>query len=619
MSATGEATPQALRLDAKLDAERLDDLAALIRRVAPGAAADALARRATALSPAHLALTAEARSVNGDLQLAGLTLTGTARGTQIEAAANPDPADSQGITASLGLDAADTPMLLRQIGLETLPLTGFGRGHVGVKLSGRPGQGFDTQLDGSLAGTDISFRGRVQGSPIAPHGQGAFTVKTGNLTPLLEVATVALPDATARLAADLAGNLTLDRDQIALSGLTGSFGGSQAKGDLSIDLAPVPAKARVSGALTFDRLALAALTTLALGPPQPTKGGAVWSNGTFGSSLAQLPTTDIAVSAGALDLAPGSVGADARLHLTLAPGTLTLSDVAMKIGDGHLGGHLTLRRDGSTALVAGTIQLDGLAFHAPYVSGQASGSLDFAATGQSEAALAASLAGSGNVRLAGLTVEKSDPGALARIVTQTDQGTVAVDEPEVRSALGRELDHSALRLGDSTYDATLAAGVLRLASKDGAGGSEPAAASADFTASLDLRRATIEARVVLTSKTEPRDWSGPPPQAAVVWRGPVGAATRDLDGAGFFNALAARAVVRAAARLDMLEQDIRERAYFNRYLKGLQFLHRREQEIAAYVADQARQAQAGATGRSCPGRGPATRCRGRHAAPRPEP
>jgi hypothetical protein len=51
-------------------------------------------------------------------------------------------------------------------------------------------------------------------------------------------------------------------------------------------------------------------------------------------------------------------------------------------------------------------------------------------------------------------------------------------------------------------------------------------------------------------------------------------------------------VVRAAARVDMLEQDIRERAYFNRYLKGLQFMHRRDREIAAYSADQARQAQA---------------------------
>jgi uncharacterized protein involved in outer membrane biogenesis len=592
VSATGEATPRAVHLDAKLDAARLNDLAELIRRIAPGAAANALAARATALSPAHLGLTVEARSARGELRLAGLRLTGTVRGTQIDAAAGPDSGDSQAVTATIGLDSGDTPMLLRQIGLETLPLTGFGHGKIAVALSGRPGQGFDTKLDGSLAGTDLTFRGRVDGSPLALRGQGAFTVKTGDLSPLLAIATFPLPDATARLAADLAGNLTLDQDRVAVSGLTGSFAGTRTTGDLAIDLASVPAKARLNGALAFDRLPLAALTILALGPPQPAKPGALWPDSAFGASLAQVPTADIAISAGALDLPAGSVAADAKLRLNLAPGTLTLSDVEMKVGDGRLGGRLTLRRDGSAALVAGTIQLAGLPFHAPYVSGQASGSLDFAASGQSEAALVAGLAGSGTVQLAGLTVEKSDPGALARVITQTDQSAVAVDEPEVRSALGRELDHSGLHCDDAAYDATLAAGVLRLAPKQGAGGPEPAAPSAGFTLAFDLRRASIEARVVLTSKTAPRDWNGAPPQVAVVWRGPVATATRDVDGAEFFNALAARALVRASARLDMLERDIRERAYFNRYLKGLQFLHRREQEVAAYEAVQARQAQA---------------------------
>lgn len=590
VSATGSATPESVHLEAKLDAARLGDLADLLRHVAPGPAADALSARATALSPAHLVLTADARSPSGALQLAGLTLTGTARGTRIDAAAKPDSADPQGVTANLVLDAADTPMLLRQIGLETLPLTGFGRSHVGVKLAGGFDKGFDAQVEGSLAGTSLGFRGRIEGSLTDPHGQGAFTVTTGDLAPLLEVATVALPDATVRLAADLAGNLTLNRGQLAVSGLAGNFAGSQAKGDVSVDLAPVPAKVRVSGALSFDRLPMAALTSLAFGPPQPAKAGAIWSTGTFGSGLAQAPTMDLAVSAAALDVAPDWVGRDARLHLVLTPGTLSLSDVEMKIGEGSLGGRLVLRRNGPAALLSGTVRFDGLAFHAPYMSGQASGSLDFSATGDSEAALAASLAGNGNLRLDGMIVEKSDPGALARIVAQTDQGTIAVDEPEVRSALGRELDHSALRLGDSSYDVNMAAGVLRLAAKGGSGPSSQAAAAADFTAVVDFRRASIEARVVLTSNTAPRDWSGAPPQASVIWRGPIAAATRDVDGAAFFNALAARALVRAAARFEMLEQDIRERAYFNRYLKALQFMHRRGREIAAYAAAAARAA-----------------------------
>lgn len=592
VSATGAWTPQALRFDAKLDAKRLNDLAALIRRVAPGAAANALARRATALSPAHVALTVEGRSVNGKLHLTGLALRGTARGTKIEAAARPGSAESRAVTANLRLDATNTPMLLRQIGLESLPLTGFGRAHLGLKLSGQPSQGFAAELHGMLAGTAVTFRGHVGGRPIAPRAQGSFTVKASNLTPLLEIATVGVPDATTTLATKLKGRLTLDRDRLAFTALDGSFGESRIKGDLSIDLAPVPAKARITGRLAFDRLPLAALTTLALGPPQPTKQGALWSSGTFVSSLAQVPTAKIAVSAAALDLARGAVARQARLHLALAPSILTLSDVAMKIGDGRLAGHLTVRRDRSKVLAAGAVDFDGVAFHTRYASGQASGSLGFAATGRSEAALVASLAGSGTVRLSGLTLQKSDPGALARIVTETDRGTVAVDAPEIRSALKRQLDRAALRVGDSTYDANMAAGVLRLTPKGKTAGSRAAGASARFSAALDLRHARIAARAVLTSKSAPRDWKGPPPRAAVVWKGPVGAAKRKLDAGGFFDALASRALARAAARAEMLEQDIQERAYFNRYLKGLQFLHRREKEIAAYEAQEARQAEA---------------------------
>ena len=592
VSANGLATPEAIRLEANLDADRLNDLAALVRRVAPGAAADMFAARATALSPAHLELTAAARPAKGSVQLVGLILTGTARGTQIDAAANPDSADPQNISANLTLDSADTPMLLRQLGLDTVSLSGFGRGHVGVEISGRPGGDFDTDLKGSLAGTDLTFQGRLGGTPGVPQGSGAFMLKTANLTPLMEIATVALPDATAKLAADLTGKLTLDSDKLAIADLAGSFAGTPTQGHLTIDLATRPASQRLSGALAFDHLSATAFTSAALGPAQAVAKGSIWPSGAFGTSLVAVPTADLALSATTFDFAPGVAGHDAKLHLGLSPGLLTLNDIQMKVGDGGLGGRLTVRRDGPAALVSGRMQLDGLAFQAPYVSASAaSGTIDFTATGRSEAALAASLAGSGTVRFAGLTFEKSDPDALARIITATDQGTVAVDEPEVRSALGRELDRSALRLDDATYDANMAGGVLRLTPQKGAGGS-PRPPGGDLSAAIDLQHATIDARLAITSKTAPRDWAGPPPQAAVVWRGPIAAAKRDLDSASFFNTLAARAFVREAARADLLEHDIRERAYFNRYLKGLQFMRRRAQEIAAFEAEQARQAAA---------------------------
>ncbi|HWG03881.1 MAG TPA: hypothetical protein VG271_02605, partial [Beijerinckiaceae bacterium] len=327
--------------------------------------------------------------------------------------------------------------------------------------------------------------------------------------------------------------------------------------------------------------------SLALGAPRPAAKGAQWSTQAFGAPFAAAPVADLALSADELDLASGVAGHDAKLHLSLAPNLLTLANLSMTAGGGRIGGQITLRRDGPVALASGNLQVDSLAFHVPYASGQASGTFDFTAAGQNAAAFVASLAGNGSVRLSGLTVERTDPGALARIITATDQGSVAVDEPEVRSALGLELDKASLHLDDASYDANMAAGTLRLAAKNNA--SE--ASTAGLRAVFDLRQASLDARVTITSKTVPRDWNGPPPQAAIVWHGPLDAANRSLDSAGFFNALAGRALVREAARADMLEQDIRERAYFNRYLKGLQFMHRRAREIAVFKAQQAEAAR----------------------------
>ncbi|MDB5534185.1 MAG: hypothetical protein JWO28_2500, partial [Hyphomicrobiales bacterium] len=66
---------------------------------------------------------------------------------------------------------------------------------------------------------------------------------------------------------------------------------------------------------------------------------------------------------------------------------------------------------------------------------------------------------------------------------------------------------------------------------------------------------------------------------------------RTLEIAGLVNGLSARAIEREAARVAALEADIRERAAFNRRLRAQEFLRRRDAEIAAYQAEQARLAE----------------------------
>lgn len=126
----------------------------------------------------------------------------------------------------------------------------------------------------------------------------------------------------------------------------------------------------------------------------------------------------------------------------------------------------------------------------------------------------------------------------------------------------------------------MAAGTLRLVAKSG----NPA----DATFAVDLRNFVVDQRITFTGRQLPKDWNDPPPQASIFWKGPLANPTRSIDASGMGNVLAARAIARETVRVQALEADIRERAYFNRRLKGLQFIKQREGEIVAWQAEQAR-------------------------------
>ena len=63
---------------------------------------------------------------------------------------------------------------------------------------------------------------------------------------------------------------------------------------------------------------------------------------------------------------------------------------------------------------------------------------------------------------------------------------------------------------------------------------------------------------------------------------------RQIDISALSAALAAQAVARESDRISTLEADIRERAFFNRRLKGERLIDRRQQEIQDFGTEQSR-------------------------------
>jgi hypothetical protein len=83
-------------------------------------------------------------------------------------------------------------------------------------------------------------------------------------------------------------------------------------------------------------------------------------------------------------------------------------------------------------------------------------------------------------------------------------------------------------------------------------------------------------------------WSGPPPSAGVTVDNALEAPKRQIDVSSLSAALAAQAIARETDRISTMEADIRERAFFNRRLKGERLMDRREQEIQDWEVEQAR-------------------------------
>ena len=583
VTASGQVGAADGALDVRIEAQRLVDLAAFARKVAPGPLAEGLVARAVSLSPLRLSLNLRALRADpvSPLRLASLALDATARGSRWQAALQPeggaDALPGQ-LSGQISAESRDASMLMRQLGAEALPIAGAGGAMFSAKVAGAPAVGYSVEASGLLAGLDLGFQGKLSGSLAQPQAAGGLRLKSADAAPFLLLVGLGLPDVTQILPLQTSATLGLAEGRLALSGLSGSVAGVTLSGDIAAQ--PGQGRTKISGALDLDRAHLPALASLLLGAPAPVRGGAVWAEGRFGPGLAELPEADLRLKAGHVTLMEGQVATQASLRLTLSPGVFTVSDFAGTLGQGRLEGRATLRRDGASAYLSGAgavsgQPLPGASLPGPWARGAWDGRLDFTATGDSPAALVAGLAGTGALQLRAITIPQADPMAPARVMAEAEAGKLYVSENDFLGALRRELDKAPLALTSRDLEMRLAGGVARLSSPDA-------------SASVDLRRMALEARVQLPVGELPKDWSEAPPQVALVWRGSLAAPQRDVEAGSFINGLAVRAIARESARIEALEADLRERAFFARRKRGLDFLHRRERELTVFLAEQAK-------------------------------
>jgi hypothetical protein len=502
-----------------------------------------------------------------------LRLEGTARGTKFNLTLKPvaDGTDMTGLAEN-----PDAGLLLRQLGLETLPINNPGAGRFQLRASGNGSKGFFGAASLSAARVELVAEGRAAGALDAPDLRAKLRVRSNDASNFLRLIGFGLPDLSASLPLEAAADLSVSKDLIAFDNLSGLAAGSFLNGALRSE--ERDGVLRWSGRLKTDRLGLPMLAMLSLGPMPAAPRGAVWPEQKFAPGLVETPRMHVEISAGEFDLAENLVAREAQFALRIEPGLVGLEDARMKLGDGQLAGQLALRRTAEGVALLAKADLTNVALPQGPVAGRVSGHVEITSTGLSHAELAGGLTGEGQARIDGLTIANADATGLVRLIAAVDRGQINVDERDLRAALLREVERAPFAGGRRELLLNGAGGVLRFQSFD-----EPR-----LSLSFDTRQWMQETRVTLSTPTRPRDWIGEAPAATLIWQGRTGAMQRTVDAAPLFNAISTRAIIRETARAEALDEDIRERAAIQRRVKAFEFLRRRDREIMLFQQEERR-------------------------------
>ena len=601
----------------RLRADRLHDFAALISRLAPGDWSRTLVKRAGELSPAALTFEAHGGPANADgvPAIDSLRANGSASETQFAITLDPRPKDG-GRALTVSLDSTNSGELLRQLGVNAATAAS-GRARLSLNAAGEWEKGYDVDASSQLMGAELTWRGRFVPAAGSDDARlfGSAKAKSPNLAPLAAALGLAPANGGALGPADIGFDVILRGEQWKLSRLAATIGGVKASGELTFQPQPeatlaslsqasaeisraeeavgsgapagrsaAPASAEINGELTVERMPLGGVLALALGPP-PSRAGTRWSEARFAPPPLRPPSAAVKFKVETLDMPDALIARDFVTTLRFDKGRLDLDGFAMRIAGGGASGHATLRRDADTVTLTGALALDAIALDRPGFSGRVSAAVDFASTGRSPAAVINGLAGSGAVTFTGAALARSDPTALDRVVAKAQTPDAPLDETNIAFAFSNELNRGPLAIPDGPAPISLSGGVAKIGPIKIAEGRGEGTLIAD----LDLRTLAAGTQLALTSSaSDLKFWSGPPPGAAVAVESALAAPKRQVDVSTLSAALAAQAIARETDRISTMEADIRERAFFNRRLKGERFMDRRRQEIEDWKVEQER-------------------------------
>jgi hypothetical protein len=587
VEAAGALAGDAGNFRARVSASRLDALAALARKLQPGAAADALAQRASELSPADLTVTGQSDAVRGQGPRR-FTVAGTLGGTRIEATSRLEGAAS-GIGRGDHAVTLQNPVagvLLRQIGLDAVPLAEAGPGRLRLELAlAQPVHALSFTLEGSLAGMMLNLSGSQAPGENQPL-LGKASLRAADLSPLARTLLVTVPVVRQGLALSLTSGLMFENYRITLTDVEARLGDVPVRGEIASNLIEF---GRIAGQLRTGVIDIASYLPIVFGDGVAGLAPSGWSREPFPPAASPLLAGDLWLEPEAL-LVPGGVRIDRpKLVFRFDRGLMFVDHAEGGVGPGRLKLQATLRRAGPQVNVNARMTLSDIPVallpFAGAIGGTLSGPLELSSLGGSPAELVAGLAGGGRPAAVRISVPRLDPLALARTLARPLPDTGTLDAGELRRVLDSEAAKGALSLTAPALPVVVSSGVVRAGPLSVTLGGR----SLDATLAADLRAMTLDARAQYVDRDPPKGWQGAPPQAALLWRGPLANPQRLAEADALLTGLTAMALARDLERIEAFEQDQRERQFYLRRQRASDEERRREEDDRRQAAVRAEQ------------------------------
>ena len=529
----------------------------------------------------------------------GLILAnGSVGGTKIDLRAGFEGAFDQLSETDLNINAKlenSVPnKILRQAGLDALPVEVPGPVTVNLNFSGIPKNGLATQIAINAPDTNFTADGTarsVDGRELSANLE--LTLGSNDFAPMLLVTGIQLPGIgyDTKLPVSVTLNFEHLEGVTSLEAISGQVAGNRFSGELMVKPDEL-GRIISSGSFDVDHLSLPLITSglFGLSPFQMAfedSGAQIWSTNEFGSPLFGQVDAQIDLSGKTGNLGGNLTASNVTGKMEIANGAVNLRGFELDAFGGKIESTLELKNIEGTVsanlqyqLHDARLQSIGRAAGMPdLLNGRLSASGTAQTTGKSIAAMISGSSGSGVVKLEDGRITGLNPKGLPGLLARSDEEEFEISPETVNLLVVENILNNQFSTGslENTYTQSQGRVIVRNIRVDHEG------SSLIGEVEIDVGQGSVESIAAMRFDPGKEAIVGADPEVEFSWSGKLTRPTRRMDTSQLEGFLSLRAFERSQRRIETMEANVLETQRLRRELQlaRLKELYRERKEEEA--------------------------------------